>query len=213
MSDTPAAPASASSSGTAPSADPTSGGSAEATPVAPEPEAVVAAERNHVEYERRVSEAQRDYDRSLQRARTEYRKAIDEASSAGSRRERDRQRRKAKAEYQDAKREHRADYERECGDAEELLLQAQVITFPDFGPIELDFTDGLLAATASSGLDVSYTVDTPTICMVTGTTVIGLDLGACTITASQSGDAITWAPASDVTVSVDVTAGLPQLPT
>lgn len=166
---------------------------------------------NHAEYERRVEQARTDLEASLEQARAEYRAALDEAEASGTRREREKKRREAKAQYREAKREHRSDYERECDDADDLLLQAQVITFPDFGPIELGLTDGLLAASASSGLAVTYTVDTPTICSVTDTTVTGLALGTCTITASQAGDGVTWAPATDVTVSVDVTVGAPPI--
>lgn len=169
-------------------------------------------EENHTEYERRVAEARTELDAGLEQARAEYRRALAEAKEAGSRQERERKRREARAEYRDAKREHREDYERQCDDADDLLLQAQIITFLDFGPIEFGFTNGLLAATASSGLDVAYTVDTPAICEVSGLAVVGLDLGTCTITASQGGDAVTWAPATDVSMSVEVVDVAPQLP-
>lgn len=44
------------------------------------------------------------------------------------------------------------------------------------------------AATASSGLVVSYTSDTPTVCTISGTMVTMVAPGNCTISASQAGD-------------------------
>jgi hypothetical protein len=44
-----------------------------------------------------------------------------------------------------------------------------------------------LSASASSGLPVSFTSDTPPVCTVSGSTVITTAAGACTITASQDG--------------------------
>ena len=44
-----------------------------------------------------------------------------------------------------------------------------------------------LSASSSSGLPVSFTSDTPPVCTVTGSSVITMAAGACTITASQTG--------------------------
>jgi hypothetical protein len=54
-----------------------------------------------------------------------------------------------------------------------------------------------LQATASSGLKVVFSSNTPSICSVSGTTVTGLALGSCTITASQPGDDL-YAPAPQI---------------
>ncbi|WP_028605212.1 IPTL-CTERM sorting domain-containing protein [Ottowia thiooxydans] len=61
------------------------------------------------------------------------------------------------------------------------------------------------AATASSGLPVSYRSLTPTVCTVTGSSVRVLSTGACTIAANQEGDAY-FTSATQVSQSVQVTA-------
>jgi hypothetical protein len=63
-----------------------------------------------------------------------------------------------------------------------------------------------LKATASSGLPVSYTSSTTSVCTVTGSTVSLLAAGTCSIVASQSGNA-TYPPAPSVSQSFTVTAG------
>lgn len=57
-----------------------------------------------------------------------------------------------------------------------------------------------LTATASSGLPVTFSTSTETVCTITATTVTLLAAGQCTITASQSGDD-EFPPAPDVTHS------------
>ncbi|BCS55103.1 DUF4347 domain-containing protein [Geobacter sp. SVR] len=47
---------------------------------------------------------------------------------------------------------------------------------------------GTLSAVVSSGLTVSYTSVTPTVCTVSGATVTGVAAGTCTIAADQAGD-------------------------
>ena len=59
------------------------------------------------------------------------------------------------------------------------------------------------AATASSGLPVSYGTSTSGVCTVSGRTVTTTAAGACAITASQAGDA-RYAPARDVARSFRV---------
>src|SRR5207344_3134232 len=44
-----------------------------------------------------------------------------------------------------------------------------------------------LSASSSSGLPVSFTSDTPPVCTVTGSTVMTMAAGACTVTAAQTG--------------------------
>lgn len=87
----------------------------------------------------------------------------------------------------------------------------QTITFntsaQDFG------TSPTLAATASSGLDVSYTSDTTGVCTVTPMgTLTFLTAGTCTITAAQAGDDA-FLPASPVSSSFTVNAVAPDAPT
>ena len=56
-------------------------------------------------------------------------------------------------------------------------------------------------ATASSGLPVTYTVLSPGVCSVSGTTITMISAGECKIEASQSGDS-TYYPAEPVTQSI-----------
>src|SRR5206468_7583890 len=60
-----------------------------------------------------------------------------------------------------------------------------------------------LAATASSGLAVSFSSLTPAVCAVSGTTATMIAIGSCTIRASQAGDA-SYAPAPNVDRSFSV---------
>jgi outer membrane protein OmpA-like peptidoglycan-associated protein len=85
-------------------------------------------------------------------------------------------------------------------------LRAQAITFPAVPDTRVDRPGPVLAATASSGLPVSYTTATPTVCTVRAAAVTLLSVGTCRVTASQGGDA-TWLPAADVTRSLNVLAG------
>ena len=57
-----------------------------------------------------------------------------------------------------------------------------------------------LAATASSGLGITYTSSTPLVCSVSGSTVTVIAVGTCTITVSQAGNP-TYAAAASVTQS------------
>jgi hypothetical protein len=61
-----------------------------------------------------------------------------------------------------------------------------------------------LSATASSGLPVSFTSNTPSVCTVNGDTVTLVAVGVCSITATQDGNALIN-PASPVTQSFQVT--------
>jgi hypothetical protein len=64
------------------------------------------------------------------------------------------------------------------------------------------------AATASSGLPVAYSSATPSVCSIVNTTVTMLTAGACTITASQAGNANISA-AAPVSQSITLTAAPP----
>jgi hypothetical protein len=61
-----------------------------------------------------------------------------------------------------------------------------------------------LAATADSGLTVSYVTNTPDICSISETSLLLAATGTCSVTASQPGDS-TFAAASDVVATITVT--------
>jgi alpha-tubulin suppressor-like RCC1 family protein len=71
---------------------------------------------------------------------------------------------------------------------------SQTITFGAAPTVYVD-TVGTLSATASSGLPVSFFSNSPSICSVSGSTVAGLAVGSCTVTATQAGDDL-YAPAT-----------------
>ncbi|HEX2909213.1 MAG TPA: choice-of-anchor A family protein [Chloroflexia bacterium] len=83
------------------------------------------------------------------------------------------------------------------------LQQSQTITFPQ--PAGKTFGDAPFAlnATASSGLPVSYSSNSPAVCSVSGNTVTLLGPGICSITASQAGNA-GYLPATPVTRTFNV---------
>ncbi len=85
----------------------------------------------------------------------------------------------------------------------------QTIVFSSLPNVNLGSAPFTLSATASSGLPVSYSSSTTTVCAVAGSTVTILAAGTCTITASQSGNA-TYAAATPVTQSFTVAAA-PQV--
>jgi len=63
-----------------------------------------------------------------------------------------------------------------------------------------------LSATATSGLTVSFSSQTPSFCTVSGTTVTGVAAGPCTVAADQAGDAI-YNGATQVTQNLTVAKG------
>jgi chitinase len=79
--------------------------------------------------------------------------------------------------------------------------QAQTITFAALGGKTWGDPDFTVAATASSGLPVSFSASGT--CTVSGTTVHLTGAGSCTITASQAGNA-TYSPATPVARSFTV---------
>ena len=85
------------------------------------------------------------------------------------------------------------------------VKQEQTITFEQQANKTLGDAPFALNATASSGLPVSFTSDTPTICTVSGSTVTLVAVGTCTITASQVGNAA-FNAAQPVTRSFQVNA-------
>ena len=64
----------------------------------------------------------------------------------------------------------------------------QTITFPAITAAQYALTTLPLSATASSGLAVSFTSSTPTICTVSGTTASLLTPGTCILHAAQTGN-------------------------
>ena len=81
--------------------------------------------------------------------------------------------------------------------------QPQTITFAALPGLTYTATPFAVSATASSGLPVSFTSTTPSICAVSGNNVTLLSIGTCGITATQPGNAIyAAAPASAHTFAV-----------
>ena len=84
------------------------------------------------------------------------------------------------------------------------LLQAQTIDFPPIAdmPVNSVFNP---SATASSGLTVTFSSQTQTVCTVSGSEASLIASGVCTIAADQSGNA-SYAAAPTVTQSFNATA-------
>lgn len=80
---------------------------------------------------------------------------------------------------------------------------AQTITFNALPSRNLGDPPFTVAATASSGLPVSFASQTTSVCTVAGSTVTLVASGACTIRATQAGDA-SYAPAPPVDRSFSV---------
>ncbi len=64
-----------------------------------------------------------------------------------------------------------------------------------------------LSAAVDSGLPVSFASADPDTCTVEGNTLTFNNVGTCRVVASQTGDGITWGPAPDVTVAIEVSNG------
>ena len=86
-------------------------------------------------------------------------------------------------------------------------LVAQTITFGPLSNLFLGSTPAPLSATASSGLPVSFapTIATETFCTVSGTTLKLLNVGTCSLVASQGGN-VAYAAAISVTQSFTISA-------
>ncbi len=91
----------------------------------------------------------------------------------------------------------------------EISKASQTIGSISFSPITLQ-TGGTTSAsaTANSGLPVSFTSSTSSICTVSGSTVTGVAAGTCTIAANQAGDP-SFSAAPQVTANITVTAANP----
>lgn len=86
-----------------------------------------------------------------------------------------------------------------------LLIQTQTITFGSLSSKVIGSQPFTVSATASSGLPVSFTSLTTSVCTVSGSTVTLVNTGQCTIQASQAGDS-TYSAAPTVNQSFQVTA-------
>lgn len=74
---------------------------------------------------------------------------------------------------------------------------AQTITFAAISGKTYGNTPFVVSATASSGLSVSFSSQTASVCTVSATTVTLVAAGSCTVRASQAGNA-TYAPAPNI---------------
>jgi CSLREA domain-containing protein len=91
------------------------------------------------------------------------------------------------------------------------VLQAQTITFNPLPDATLAQSPVNLSATASSGQGVTFSSLTAT-CSVAGNSVTLLDLGQCTIRASQPGDGVVYGAAPDVDRSFTIRPLAPGVP-
>lgn len=95
--------------------------------------------------------------------------------------------------------------------------QAQSISFGAIANRPLGSAAVLLSASASSGLAVSFSSLTPSVCSVSGNSATLLAVGTCSVAANQAGDA-SWAAAPQVVQSFGITAAgsgnadIPTLP-
>jgi mono/diheme cytochrome c family protein len=85
------------------------------------------------------------------------------------------------------------------------LVANQTISFASPGSQTLGATPAALTASASSGLAVTITSSTPTVCSVNVATLGLLAVGTCTLTVSQLGNA-SYAAATPVSFSIAVAA-------
>lgn len=88
----------------------------------------------------------------------------------------------------------------------------QTISFSTLPPQSFGATAPTLSATATSGLAVAFSSTTPTVCTVAGTAITLLDVGTCTIEATQHGDAAFLA-ATPVQQGFTVNPVVPGVPT
>jgi Listeria-Bacteroides repeat domain (List_Bact_rpt)/Fibronectin type III domain/Lectin C-type domain len=80
----------------------------------------------------------------------------------------------------------------------------QTITFAQPAAMTTISEDQKLAATSTSGLAVSFRSTTTTICQVSGTSIVPIAAGTCTVSALQIGDG-TYATADEVARSIQIT--------
>jgi uncharacterized protein (DUF2126 family) len=85
-------------------------------------------------------------------------------------------------------------------------LQSQAITFGVAPTVRVN-SKGSLSARASSGLRVTFSSATPSVCTVSGSAVTGVSVGGCIILANQPGDS-TYNPAPQASQIITVSAAL-----
>ncbi len=83
----------------------------------------------------------------------------------------------------------------------------QSITFPTLGLSPLESAPFATGVSASSGLAVTLVSLTPSVCTVSGQSVVAVALGQCTLQASQAGNS-SYAPATSVTQSFSITPSI-----
>ncbi len=88
----------------------------------------------------------------------------------------------------------------------QVLKGDQLISFAALADRRFDESPVSVAATASSGLTVTFTSATPAVCSVAGASVTFVSVGSCTINADQGGSG-TWNPAPQVQRSFQVLKG------
>ena len=88
-----------------------------------------------------------------------------------------------------------------------VAVGVQTITFVSPGNQVLGTTPAALMATSTSGLSVAFASTTPSVCGASGTTLMLLTAGTCTVAASQPGNA-NYSPATAVSHSFAVAAAL-----
>lgn len=87
---------------------------------------------------------------------------------------------------------------------DERVRDAQLITFAPLSDRPIGAPAFTVAASASSGLPVTFSTTTPSVCSVSGTVVSLLAVGNCTVIADQAGDAF-WSRAQQVLRSFVIT--------
>jgi len=86
-----------------------------------------------------------------------------------------------------------------------IAFAGQTISFGAAPSLTFGGSTGVVSATATSGLPVSFGSNTPAICTVSGSTVTPVGAGTCIIAATQAGNN-GFAPATAVTQNISVAA-------
>ncbi len=82
---------------------------------------------------------------------------------------------------------------------------APTLSLNQSGGLTVSSATGSVTASASSGLAVSLSTATPSVCSISGTTVTGVSVGTCTINANQAGNA-SYNAAAQATQSFSIAA-------
>jgi len=90
-----------------------------------------------------------------------------------------------------------------CGGGSDPAPQAQTISFAAPATQTMGAAAAALSATASSGLPVSLASKTAAVCTLSGSTLVLVSAGTCSVEATQAGNAA-WLAATPVTVSFSV---------